>query len=99
MRNLVGKGEPGGARRKLELDLFYLYLVAIIGLHAVMELKHDMVIFRPTASGNLQELKDGATAGQRPSDRGQKTRNHLLEGLTYSPDAASAFGIDICENS
>jgi hypothetical protein len=99
MRDLVGKGEPGGARRKLDLDLFNLYLVAIIGLHTVMEPMHNVVIFRPPAFSNAEELKDGATAGQRPPDRRQKARSHLLKGLTHSPDAASTAGIDICEDS
>src|SRR5712672_2068207 len=98
MRDLVGQGEPGGSRRKLEFDLLYLFLIAIIGLHTVMKPLHNVVIFRPPGFGNPEQLKNGATAGQRPPDRRQKARSHLLKGLTHSPDAASTVGIDVCED-
>jgi len=60
MSNLIGEGEPSGARGKFLFGLFNLCLVTAVGLHAIMKLEHDMVVFRPPALSYMQKFKRNA---------------------------------------
>jgi hypothetical protein len=55
MSNLIGEGEPSGARGKFLFGLFNLCLVTAVGLHAIMKLEHDMVVFRPPTLSYMQK--------------------------------------------
>jgi hypothetical protein len=54
MRNRIGEGRPGGPRRKSDFGLLDLGLVALIGLHRVVDAQHEVVVQAPLAFRDVQ---------------------------------------------
>ncbi|RZS85767.1 hypothetical protein EV675_1797 [Pigmentiphaga kullae] len=99
MRSLVREADPGAARRELDAFLEPVALVAGIGLHAVVQLQHEVVVGAAAALGDVQLVQQPGHAGAVGRHLRQVARRQRVEGFAHPPQAGVAVRVDVVEDA
>ena len=96
---LVGKAHPARARRERHGHLVAALLVGHVGLHAVVQLQHQVVVFATQRLGDVQRVQHLGLPGRVRLGTRQKALGHGLERLTHAPHARGAVRVDVGEHA
>ena len=87
MHRVVRKADPGAAGRKGDGLLRRLALVGLVGLHAVVQLQHQVVVFAAQLLVTRSECSSFACQRRIRLGLRQEAPRHVLERLADAPDA------------
>src|SRR6185436_6448892 len=99
VQDLVAVDDPGRSRREVDPRLRAAALEAQVGLGAVVELEHDVVVLGAAPLRDAGLVHQPGAAGERPADRAEVAPRVRLERLADAPAARRAVRVDVGEDA
>src|SRR5205823_5070089 len=99
VHHLVGIADPRRARREPHFPLRTVALVIDVGLRAVMQTEHQVIVLAAPAFRHAKRREYCAFTAPHAPDARQEMFSHCLEALADPPYAIFAAWIDIAEHA